>query len=548
MAEASTLAAQRVADAADYDAKMRAAMGLDLVNTIVAIRQEIDAMASRYLAAGKDPQALATAQINAALQGQDQTTLAQTSAALQTIDQAASDMARAALIQAIAAEVAAAEQTAATEASEAAARAQEQAAAAAERAADNASRAQEEAARQSAQAIQEIARAGQNIKDYIAKLKSGTTAAFSPQDRLAAAQSQYNADLALAQAGNTEALGRITSDADALLAAANAMYASGTQFQVIRDQIITQLNALPAVKTADQQMVEGLDRINSSIGTSNNSLSSISGSTASTSGGISAANALLASIDTNNDGFVSIAEIEAAAQAKITDAQSTLTAAAQATATNTNGVTTAIGGTTTAVGGATTAIGGTTSAIGLNTDKAGEVKGEITANNLMTSQIQTLNQTLTNAATSEAGGFIALGQLLANLTKYAAAAAFNTMYSRPADPNPGIPISSARGNMFGDGSLITSPTSVPLSNMGEGFRPEGVVPLERDSRGRLGARIVGATGGGGSNNDNRPVVEALSRGQQQSAIETQVIREELVALRREMASLRSSMQRKAHAV
>jgi hypothetical protein len=53
MADAAAQAAQRIADAADYDAKMRSAMGLELVNTIVAIRQQIDAMASRYIAAGR---------------------------------------------------------------------------------------------------------------------------------------------------------------------------------------------------------------------------------------------------------------------------------------------------------------------------------------------------------------------------------------------------------------------------------------------------------------------------------------------------------------
>jgi hypothetical protein len=112
--------------------------------------------------------------------------------------------------------------------------------------------------------------------------------------------------------------------------------------------------------------------------------------------------------------------------------------------------------------------------VNTNTGKTDEVKGEVTANNVMTSAIQTLNQTLTNAATSEAGGFIALGQMMSTLTKYAAAAAWNTQYSRPSTAEVGIPISSAKGNMFGDGSLITAPTSVPLSNMGEGFRSASI--------------------------------------------------------------------------
>ena len=52
-------AAQIAADAADYDAKMRQAMGLDLVNTIVQIGNEIDQMAARYTAAGLPPHLIA---------------------------------------------------------------------------------------------------------------------------------------------------------------------------------------------------------------------------------------------------------------------------------------------------------------------------------------------------------------------------------------------------------------------------------------------------------------------------------------------------------
>lgn len=544
-------AAQIAADAADYDAKMRQALGLDLVNTIVAIRQEIDAMAARYAAAGRDPAALANAQINAALQGQDSSTLAKTAAGLQSLDAAAAAMATSALEQAIAAEVQAAQAEAAAAAAEAAAQAQQDAARAQqdaareqERAASDAARAQEQAAQAAAQAVQELARAGQSIKDYVAKLRSGTSAGYSPTDRLAAAQAQYNADLALAQQNDAGALSRITSDADALIAAAQAMYASGTQFQAIRDQIITQLTALPAVTTAEQQMVDKLGSIDTKLSTSNTSLSSINTSSSSTASGtttsnakLEAARALLASIDANNDGVVTVEEIAANAKQRITEAQATLTAAAQQAATNT-------GATKTSVDASKTAIDASKNAIDLNTGKADEVKGEVTANNQMTAQIQQLNATLTAAATSTTGGFVALGTLLSNLTRYAAASAFNTMYSRPASVDPGISISSARGNLFGDGAMINAPTAVPLSIMGEGGRPEAVVPLEKDSRGRLGARIVGGSRGGVGGNDNRPVVEAIERGHELNAIGYQAMRDEMRAMRAEIASLRNAQQRR----
>ena len=240
------------------------------------------------------------------------------------------------------------------------------------------------------------------------------------------------------------------------------------------------------------------------------------------------AKALLRSIDTNNDGIVTVEEIQAAAQARITAAQSALTTAAQQAATNT--------------GATTTAIGGTVTAVNNNTAKADEVKGEVTANNAISLQIQDLNATLTAAATSSTGGFVALGTLLSNLTKYTAAAAFNTMYSRPTSTEPGISISSAKGNIFGDGAMINAPTAVPLSIMGEGGRPEAVVPLERDSRGRLGVRSMGGRGAAG--NDNGPVVAAIERGHQLNAVGYQAMRDEMRAMRAEIASLRNAQQRR----
>ncbi len=138
---------------------------------------------------------------------------------------------------------------------------------------------------------------------------------------------------------------------------------------------------------------------------------------------------------------------------------------------------------------------------------------------------------------------MALGTLLGNLTRYSAAAAFNTMYSRPASADPGISISSARGNLFGDGSLIGAPTAVPLSVMGEGGRPEAVVPLERDSRGRLGARLVGGWPAAGGN-DNRPVVDAIRAGHQLNAVGYQALRGEMQAMRAEIARLNVALQRR----
>jgi hypothetical protein len=258
MADAAAQAAQRIADAADYDAKMRSAMGLELVNTIVAIRQQIDAMASRYIAAGRDPNALYAAQVSASLQGKSIDELAKTAAALQGIDQAAAALATSALEQAIATQAQAEAQAAAAQAQADAAAATERAQQEAAQAAQEAAAAQEQAAAEARAAAEALANAGQNIKDYITKLQTSPQAGYSPQQRLTAAQSAYNADLALAQQGNLDALNRITSSADALIQASRDMYGASSQFTTIRDQIISQLNALPAVRSAEQQMIDGL--------------------------------------------------------------------------------------------------------------------------------------------------------------------------------------------------------------------------------------------------------------------------------------------------
>jgi hypothetical protein len=269
-------AAQIAADAASYDAKLREALNLSLVNTIVQIRQETEAMRDRYVAAGRDPDALYTAQVNAALKGQDESTLARTAASLESIDASAASLATSALEQTIATNVANAQQEVAAADAAAAAQAQQDAANAASQAQQDAASAAQSAANEQAQAAQEaqraaeqLAQAGQGIRDYINRLKSSPEAGYTPAQMLANAQATYNSDLALAQGGNLDALGRITGSADALIEAAKGMYASGPQFVALRDQIIAQLTALPAVQSADQQIIDQLSGVNTRLDTAN---------------------------------------------------------------------------------------------------------------------------------------------------------------------------------------------------------------------------------------------------------------------------------------
>ena len=116
---------------------------------------------------------------------------------------------------------------------------------------DDAARKLEETKRQTESAVR-------NIADYLANLTAGPQSTLSPQDRLTAAQATYTSQLTLAQAGNVDALNRITQDFDNLLDAAKGFYGSATGYQSIRSTGIGQLSALPAVAESTDPVVRGL--------------------------------------------------------------------------------------------------------------------------------------------------------------------------------------------------------------------------------------------------------------------------------------------------
>ena len=98
---------------------------------------------------------------------------------------------------------------------------------------------------------------GQGIRAYLDRL-SATDPTAAPEDRFAAAQKLFSADLAAAQAGDTTALARITSSADTLLGAGRAAYASGPQFAALKSMTVSSLENLPAVRglPASQQPID----------------------------------------------------------------------------------------------------------------------------------------------------------------------------------------------------------------------------------------------------------------------------------------------------
>jgi hypothetical protein len=106
---------------------------------------------------------------------------------------------------------------------------------------------------QSATAIQaandNFAALTKTINDYLDSLQLGSNSILSPQDQLNAAQSQFNAQLSLAQKGNTDALGSITQYASTLLDQAKSYYASSEGYTDIYSAVTDALKALTTIPT-----------------------------------------------------------------------------------------------------------------------------------------------------------------------------------------------------------------------------------------------------------------------------------------------------------
>lgn len=129
---------------------------------------------------------------------------------------------------------------------------------------------------QSASAIEKAAQAqkqaldasAKSILDYLNSLTAGTASTLAPAERLAAAQAAYNAKLTLAQGGNLDAQSSIVQDAENLRLAAQAMYASGAQYQAVVAAIKSQLSGLSSVQqTTDPLLVAMRDVQSAVIGT-----------------------------------------------------------------------------------------------------------------------------------------------------------------------------------------------------------------------------------------------------------------------------------------
>lgn len=112
------------------------------------------------------------------------------------------------------------------------------------------------ALKESEQFFTQLAR---SLTEFIAGLRSGSASPLSPSARLAQAQADYNAQLTLAQGGDRAALGGITGFSSRLIDAARDFFGSASGFQTIFNQIIGQLEALPAIAISADPVVAAIE-------------------------------------------------------------------------------------------------------------------------------------------------------------------------------------------------------------------------------------------------------------------------------------------------
>jgi len=154
------------------------------------------------------------------------------------------------------------------------------------------------AAGTAAQNVAALAGAGQGIAQFVTQLRAGgSTATPSP----AAARSAYAATLSLARAGNAEASGRITSEAQTLIAAVTARARSAAEVRAITAQVAAELEALPAVQSWQDQQAALLQQISSNT----------SDSTTLTRALVDATAAGFARLDLTADGLLTFGELQA---------------------------------------------------------------------------------------------------------------------------------------------------------------------------------------------------------------------------------------------
>ena len=83
-----------------------------------------------------------------------------------------------------------------------------------------------------------------SIDDYVARLKGGKDGLATPAQQLASLRGSYIADLSAARAGDSDALGRITTSAQSYIDAQKAVTASSGVTQAVIDQVAAELSGV----------------------------------------------------------------------------------------------------------------------------------------------------------------------------------------------------------------------------------------------------------------------------------------------------------------
>lgn len=109
-----------------------------------------------------------------------------------------------------------------------------------------------------AQNLAALAGAGQGISEFVSGLRA--TGSGNPAS-LASLRATYNRTLALAQAGDVAASGRITGDARALIDAGRANARTRAEADALAARIATELAALPAAVNYERQQAESLQAL-----------------------------------------------------------------------------------------------------------------------------------------------------------------------------------------------------------------------------------------------------------------------------------------------
>ena len=136
----------------------------------------------------------------------------------------------------------------------------------ARQAAEEVAQAQRQAAEEAAAAWERILTAGQSIRAYVDGQRTNTgPGGVSTAQAFTAAQGQFGSDLTLARAGDQDALARITGTADRLLNAGQQQFASGVNFQAVRDFVLASLESLPVTRSYDALILEELQKLGGAV-------------------------------------------------------------------------------------------------------------------------------------------------------------------------------------------------------------------------------------------------------------------------------------------